>query len=577
MGIFRKSLIVAAVLVVGGAGWLWWNRAEKVDMAAYVPGDSIIYVEANDLPRVLEGLTGTDAWRSLAPAGGVRTDYERAVKYNRLAAATGVGPGEWVVLSRAQVALTVLGFDAVERPDAILKLTPRVALVAETHTSEWRVRGVAEKLVGDFARRAFGAQEVKRSEVDGAHFLTWSDPNGARRTLVAAVSGSLLVVGNDEAAVRSCLSVRRGDRPSLAGNGQLEAMRERLAAGDAMAFGFAPAGSAAKLVEVFAPVFVSDFSPDPQVQSFMASFLPQLTNQLVGDIGWSSRAAGGGVEDRYFITLAEGLGGRLSAPFAPHANQEFGAGAYLPRETYQVSRYSFADPAAMWRGLNAAISSRVSAFHAAYVTDALDALLKPYGVREPPEFFKAAGSEMVTASLDETSEDKVLVVSARERGPLLARARAALGASPRAEKVGGEEMLIANEGGRAASLAGDYLITGGEEDVRRCLLARAAARTLREAPSFPAASQALFAEAPFVTSVASDRAQARAVVDHLAGRRGPHLAGESDQRPSHPPYSLTQTRLTPEGFDKKTRSSFGVLGEMIERLSHAGAEAPAGR
>ena len=66
---------------------------------------------------------------------------------SHIAAATGIGPGDWVVLARAQLAVAVLGFDAAAEPDATLKFKPRVALVAETHTSEWRVRGVAEKLV----------------------------------------------------------------------------------------------------------------------------------------------------------------------------------------------------------------------------------------------------------------------------------------------------------------------------------------------------------------------------------------------------------------------------------------------
>lgn len=574
MRLLRKLLIVAAALAVVCVGWLWWNRTAKVDMAAYVPGDSIVYVEANDLPRVLEGLTGTDAWRALAPGDGVKNDYERAVRYSRLAAATGVGPGHWVVLARAQVAVTVLGFEAEAQRGATLRLTPRIALVVETHTGEWRVRGAAEKLVGDFARRSFGQQEPKRSEVDGAHFLTWSDPNKPRRTLVAAVSGSVLVIANDEAAARACLAVRRGERPSLAGNEQLEAMRARLAAGDALAFGFAPAGSAAKIVEVFAPAFVAQMTQDAQMQSAMASFLPQLVSRLVGEVGWSARAAGGSLEDRYFISLPEGLSGRLMGPLAPRADPQFGAAAYLPPETYQFSRYSFADPALAWRGLNAAVSSRVSAFQAAYVSDALAPLLKPYGVEEPDEFFKLAGPELVTASLDETSEGKVMVAYARERAALLARARVALGASPRTEKVGDAEMFVGGEEAeeaRAVSLYGDYLITGTADDVRRCLLARVSARTLKDAPDLPAASPGLFDAPPFVTSVQSDRASARAVVDHLAGRRGPHAAAtDSVQRPSHPPYSLSQTMLTADGFEKKTRSSFGLLGELLERISHTG-------
>ncbi|HZB47247.1 MAG TPA: hypothetical protein VE360_18450 [Pyrinomonadaceae bacterium] len=577
MGVLRKLLIVAAALVLAAAGWLWWNRVVKVDMAAYVPGDSLVYVEANDLPRVLNGLTSTAAWRELAPAGRVRTDYERAVKLGGFAAATGIGPGDWVVLARAQLAVAVLGFDAAAEPDATLKFKPRVALVAETHTSEWRVRGVAEKLVGDFARRSFNARDVKRGETDGAHFLTWSDPNGSRRSLVAAVSGSVLVIGNDEAAVRSCLAVRRGERPSLAGNEQLKLMRERLGAGESLAFGFAPAGSPAKIVEVFAPAFVPGFSPDQRMQSSMATFLPQLANRVVGDLGWSSHAAGGAVEDRYFISLPEGMGVRLSGPFTPHPNRDFGAGAYLPLETYQVSRYSFLDPAVTWRGLNAALSSRLSVFQATSITFLLEALIEPYGVNDPPEFFKAAGSEVVTASLDRTSENKVFIVSVRQRASLLAQVRDVLGASPRSEKLGGEELLISNDDdGRAAFVSGDYLLMGAEEDVRRCLSARAAGRTLKDARSFPPSSSNLFPETPFVTSVAADEEHARAVVDHVAGKRGTHPSGAPGPEPSPFTYSLSQTRLTPEGFEKKTRSSFGLIGELIERLSHTGEGTPTG-
>src|SRR3712207_7475991 len=37
--------------------------------------------------------------------------------------------------------------------------------------------------------------------------------------------------------------------------------------------------------------------------------------------------------------------------------------------SYQVTRYNLADPAVAWRGLNATVSSRVTAFHAPYVSD----------------------------------------------------------------------------------------------------------------------------------------------------------------------------------------------------------------
>src|SRR6201999_1032300 len=127
----------------------------------------------------------------------------------------------------------------------------------ETHTSEWRVKSAVEKLVGDFARRSFeGGVSVERKEVDGVPFFVWTEQGGVRRRIVAAVYESEVVVGKDESVVQSCLDVRRGARPGLAGNEQLKGMRARLGADGALAFGFAPRGRAAEILGGFAPAFV---------------------------------------------------------------------------------------------------------------------------------------------------------------------------------------------------------------------------------------------------------------------------------------------------------------------------------
>lgn len=569
MSMLRKLLIIVVALCVIIAVWLWWNHPVKVDMAAYVPADSIVYLEANDLPEVLAGLTTTEAWRGIAPSFKVETDYGRLVLLSRFAAATSIGPSDAVALSRAQVALVALGFDAAERPDASLKLTPRLALVVETHSSEWRARSAAEKLLGDFARRAFNSSAVARSEIDGAQFLSWSAQSGSFRKLVAAIDGSLLVVGNDEAAVRACLAVKRGERPSLAGNEQLQLMRERLGAGDALAFGFLASGSSAKIVEVFAPVFVTSVSTNPQIQSFMASFLPQLANQIVGAGGWSAKVVNGLMEDQYFVSLPDGLGNRLTAPLRPEPRVEFGAGAYLPQGTSQLSVYSFADPALAWKGLNAALSSQVNAFQAPSIVLALEALLKPYGINEPSDFFKAAGPEIVTARLEQSSASKVLIAAARDKAALQAQVRKVLGSAARTVKVGAEEMLVsADEENLAASFADGYLIMGEEEDVRRCLAAHAAGKALKNSTSFAADASSFASEPPFVTTAALDDAPARAVVQHVSGKGGSRHESATVSTEPLRPYSLSRTRLTPEGLNKVTRSSFGLIGEMIEFLAH---------
>ena len=572
MPIVRRVLLVVFVLALGVFAWLWWTRPVKVDMAAYVPADSIVYFEANSLPEIFGAVTSTDDWRELAPAAGVEAGPGAGGWLARLVSFTGVGPSDTVVLSRAQVAVAVLGFDAAEEPDAVLKFTPRAALVAETHTSEWRAKAAVEKLVGDFARRSLGAGAAERKEVEGVSFYVWGAPSGERRKVVAAVSESGAVVGNDEAAVRACLDARRGARPSLAGSEQLKEMRARLGADGALAFGFAPQGSAAKVVEVFAPAFVGGVTEDVHIQSLLATLLPQLTNRVVGSAGWSSRVAGGRVEDDYFLSLPGEMSERLQAPLAPGAGEGSSAADFLPPDVYQFTRYEFRSPEAAWRGLNAALSSQVDVTMAIGVTRALDGLLKPYGIEQPRDFLRACGPEVATARLEEGSEGKVLVTRARDRAALDAQVRAYLRRDARAERVGDADILVSKDPERgAAAFVGDYLLLGPEGDVRRCVGAHLEGRTLKGAVAFKAAAQDFFDAPPFALTLTDDRDSARSTLSYFARRADarPAQGGQAavEAALARRAYSVSETRLTDGGFEKKTRSPFGLFGEVVTRFA----------
>jgi hypothetical protein len=569
MVMVRRVLIVVCVLAAAVFAWLWWTRPVKVDMAAYVPADSIIYFEADSLPEIFSAVTSTDDWRALAPAAGVEPNPAGRGWLTGLLSFTGAGPSDAVVLSRAQVAVAVLGFDASEESDETLKYTPRAALVAETHTSEWRVKAAVEKLVGDFARRSFGAGAPERKEIDGASFYVWGAPSGERRKLVAAVYESVAVVGNDEAAVRACLDVRRGARPSLAGNEQLKEMRARLRSDGALAFGFAPQGSAAKVVEVFAPAFVGGVSQEAHVQSVLATVLPQLINQTIGSVGWSARVAGGRVEDDYFLSLPGAMSERLRGPLAPGGDAQAAAADFLPPDAYQFSLYNFRDPETAWRGLGAALSSQVDVSRATIITLALEALLKPYGIEEPREFLRACGPEVATARLEEESEGKVLVALVRDRAALAERVRAYLRRDARAERAGGADLFVSKDPERgAAAFAGDYLLLGSEEDVRRCLAAHAEGRTLKTAEALKAAAQNFFDEPPLALTLTDDRDSVRSTLSHFARRDGAHQDQAAlEEALARRAYSVGQTRLTDGGFEKKTRSSFGLFGEIVTRFA----------
>ncbi|HEY0404101.1 MAG TPA: hypothetical protein VGC89_00125 [Pyrinomonadaceae bacterium] len=585
MSRFRKFLIALGVLVIILGLWLWWNRPQRVDMAGYVPADSLIYLEANNLPEIASEVTQTDAWKALAPPAGIKANLGNYGWLSRLAAWTGIGPADAVVLSRAQIAVTVLGFDAADAGET-LKIKPRYALVAETHTGASRVQTAIDKRVGDFARRAYGEPVVERKEVGGVELKTWRAPEGERR-IVTGVLESVAVIGTDEATVLACLAVRRGERPSLAGNPQLEAMRQRLDGANALAFGYVSSAGAAKLLEVAATVYAGQLLSDPRAQGLAASTLPGLANKILGSAGWSARLSNGMVEDRYFITLQNGVTSILREMLATANDPATSAGELLPAETYSVSHYNYRDPAAAWRGLNLALSTQLDTLGAVFVSQLLKEALKPYGIEEPDVFLRSIGPNIITARLNEpnsaaannqksegsSSSMTVTIVEVKDEKALREFVMKRLGAQPRRERVGEAEMLVSQSKDRgAACFIMGRLLMGPAQHVRRCLEARERGETLAAAADFRKAASVIESQAPANTvTYTSDAAPAHAFISSIAAqkavREGEPNASELARALENLTFAVSETRLVENGFEKTTRSSFGQFGTLAAQFS----------
>jgi hypothetical protein len=206
------------------------------------------------------------------------------------------------------------------------------------------------------------------------------------------------------------------------------------------------------------------------------------------------------------------------------------------------------------------------------VTRALDGLLKPYGIEQPRDFLRACGPEVATARLEEGSEGKVLVTRVRDRAALAEQVRAYLRRDARAERVGDADILVSKDPERgAAAFVGDYLLLGPEGDVRRCVGAHLEGRTLKGAVAFKAAAQDFFDALPFALTLTDDRDSARSTLSYFA-RRGdarPAQGGQAalEEALARRAYSVGETRLADGGFEKRTRSAFGLFGEIVTRFA----------
>jgi hypothetical protein len=565
----RKLIAVAVVLVAAACAWLWWNRPQKVDMAAYVPADSLVYLEANNLPDIVRGLSQTDAWKALAPPAGISSYLGDVAWLSWVPAWTGIGSAETVALSRAQVAIAVLSLEAADAGDT-LKIKPRYGVVAETHMSEWRTRAAVEKRIGEFARRAYRTPTIERKKIDDIEFITWKAPAGERQ-IVAAVMGSVAVIGTDENSVRAILAVKRGERPSLSGNPALEEMRRRVDAQQATAFGYVSPQGAAQLLELGIAAYAGQISNNPQIQGAIASRLPQLAGKLMGGAGWSARFVQGAVEDRYFLALQNGAAARLKEPLAPAAGSSLEASKLLPQETYRLTRYNYRDPVEAWRGFNAAISSQLDALGAMSVSILLKAALEPYGIEDPDTFLASIGPQMVTASLDNASGSTVTIVQVKDEKALRDFVSRRLGPKPASERIDDAELLVSrNEERGAASFVAGHLIIGAEANVRRCLEARAAGRTLYAGAPFQAAVRRASNNTGVITFTDDDESALgviTAIASEPAARARPFNEAETERALNQLPRTVSETNIVEGGFEKTTRSAFGQFGTLVSQFS----------
>lgn len=568
----RNVLSVLAILLTLLAAWLWFNRYSPVDMAAYVPADTPIYLEINSLPDVLEGVVDTNAWKALDPLMSSHVSARQVRWLGRLAAWSGVGPAEVVVLSRAQVAVAVFGLGADVAGDA-LRIRPSIALVAETHTGERRTRAVVLSRVEEYARRIYGVgANVERRQIDGTEFNIWTSASGDRR-IVAAVVGSVAVVGSDETAVRNCLAVRRGERQSLAGSAGLADMRSRLAGGgttETGAFGYASAEGTTKLLEIAAVAYAGQITTEPRMQGLVATVLPPLARRTLGAIGWKSRFIGGGTEDQYFVAVQNGVAARLRDSLAAPPVDTIGDdAALLPLQTWSFSRYLCSNPAAAWHTFNIALSAQLLAVDAALVGAGLNQLLKPYGIDEPERFLSTIGGEIVTARLDPDSEHAVVIFQVRNEQALREFVAKRIGAAPRHEKFGDYDLIVSrNEEHGAACFMQNRLLMGDVEDLRRVLAAQVAGHTLKDTDRFERAKAATSTGANATTFTEDSTSQGilEMAAPDAAAKVGPE-ASRYERVLNQLPMAVTESQITADGVERRTRSAFGQFGAIASQLA----------
>ncbi len=557
----RKCLLLLlVVLLVGGAAWVLWNRPRNVDIAAYVPAESVGYIEANDLVRIADGASHTEAWRVLAePLGAPRqlVSHPWLVSFARW---TGIGSAESVLLARSQFAVCFAQPQATES-GSTLTIKPLAALVIETHTSQNRMRPTVEKYVDQLARESYGSDVVVvRKQVNGSDLQEWSTADSSRR-LVLSVVDTVAIIGNDESIVMSCLDVHARKHKSLSEENQFQVARQRLIDSRSAIFAYVPKAGVKLVIQAWALSRAGNSSEG-------ASIAPLISNtfgNLVDGLAWTSRFDDAGAEDHCFIALAQGVTQQASNVIS-HEPFNSNDTSFVPSDAISVTTYNLRDAKNFWSQLNAVLSSHSDVVGAIASRPLLQGLLEPYGVRDADGFFGAIGPRLQIVRLAQ-GMPAVLVAELSDQQALKKIATDRLGANPKAEQIGNGEMLVSASDNWGAAFLEKYFLSGPADEVRRCLEAKASSDSIGRVAAFNGAQSAIDLSLPiFSLSFADDQPSAISFVELFSKQERPAFSMNAtaiQKGAASLKYAASVTTIKNGSVEWTARSSFGLVGSLL--------------
>ena len=556
MRFVRPLLALALLAIVIGAVWLWWSLPSRVDMADYAPADSLVYVEFNNLASVAQAIQHSDVWQAAAPI--IHNQPTSQSRVGIAAARAGVGPLEAVLFARAQVALVVVGMNTSEENDT-LKVRPEVAIIAETHTSRWRTKPAAVEAVKHLAEFAYGASMCTERSGD-ADYIECT-VTGAERKIVGAVDGTTVVVGNSDNAVRSCLDVRRGVRPSIRTDPELMKVRSSVTSDKTLGFGYISPANSAKLFSWVAPLLMGQAPGDQQLEQLLAV----SAGKVLRGVAWTASSSQGGIEDRFLFSLEPGVVSRLQPAFET-AERDENFWKLVPEGFQSLTIYRSKTPAAAWSSLDSAVAFKLDALPAVLFGSLLRSSLSVYGISNPKEVLPVLSPPLLTLKPSEGAEGSILVARVSDEARLRQSLAQEIFKGNSGEILEGLESNPDTRKEFAAVFANGYVLLGKSENMRSGLVAlrKSGANDRRDLKQ-----SAQESSAPIVT-FSNDEARVNNFIVTLLKLQGRQLSQDEfaglQNTVRRSSFSSTETRLNAYGIERTTRSAFGQFGTFASLL-----------
>jgi len=546
------ALVLLAILI--GAAWLWWALSSPVDMADYAPADSLVYIEFNNPAALVQAIQNSDVWQAAAPI-----TQSKSVSPNRLmstAARAGIGPLEAVLFARTQIALVVVGMNTSEEADT-LKVRPDVALIAETHTSKWRTKPAAIETVRKLASLRYGAAMCSERGGD-ADYIECSVAGGERK-IIGAVDGTVVVIGNSDNAVRSCLEARRGNRPSIRTDNEMLKVRSNLMSDKTLGFGYISPANSAKLFSWAAPLLMGWGPGDQQLEQLLAV----SAGKILRGVAWTASASNGGIEDRFLFSLEPGVVSRLQPAFET-AERDENFWKLVPESFQSLTIYRSKTPAAAWSSLDSAVAFKLDALPAVLFGSVLRSSLSVYGITNPREALATLSPPLLTLKPSQGAEGSILVARVNDEAKLRQSLAQEVFNGSRGEILEGLGSNPNPEKEFAAVFADGYVLLGKSENMSSSLVA------LRNSQARADLKESTQERSAPIVTYANDEARLNNFILTLLALQGRRLSTDElanlQTTFRRSGFSSTETRLNAFGIERTTRSAFGQFSTFVSQL-----------
>jgi hypothetical protein len=298
----------------------------------------------------------------------------------------------------------------------------------------------------------------------------------------------------------------------------------------------------------------------------LEQLLEVSAGKILRGVAWTAAPNGGGIEDRYFVSLEPDVVSRLQPAFDT-AQRDEDFWKLVPDGFESLTIYRSREPAVAWRSLDAAVALKLEALPAVLFGTILKSSLTPYGIADPKEVLTTLAPPLLTLRPSAAVEGSVLVARVTDEARLRRSLTQDVFKGNNGQIVQGIQAELDPELEYSAVLSDGYVLLGRTENMQACLEALRKSAAMNPDNKIKQASQKSTAA---ILTYANDQLRLRNFIATwlmLQGRRlsAEEIAGLNNSLRDYS-FSSTETRLGSGGIERKTRSAFGQFSTFVSML-----------